>query len=67
LKAIDINLLRAAAVWMAIHPFPNDDKSSGFRRNHSFSFIKELFSRIWQSLKNFFMPFTPNFGHMLKT
>jgi len=67
LKAIGINLFRAAAVWMAIHPFPNDDKSSGFWKNYAFLFIKELFSKIWQGLKIFFMPFTPNFGHMLKT
>jgi hypothetical protein len=67
LKAIGINLFRAAAVWMAINPNPNDDKSSGFRRNHAFLIIKEQFLRKWRGLKNFFMTITLNNKHMLKT
>jgi hypothetical protein len=55
LKAIGINLFRAAAVWIAINIDPNDEKSSGFRSNHAFLIIKELFSRKWGGLKNFFV------------
>jgi hypothetical protein len=67
LKAIGINLFRAAAVWMAINPDLNDDKSSRFRRNHAFLIIKELFFRRWRGLKNFFMTTMSNNDHMLKT
>jgi len=67
LKAIGINLFRAAAVWMAINPDPNDDKTSGFRRNHAFLIIKEHFLRKWLGLKNFFMATVPDIEHMLKT
>lgn len=67
LKAIGINLFRAAAVWMAIPPDPNDAKSSGFRRNHAFLIIKEQFFRRWRGLKNFFMTITSNNEHMIKT
>jgi hypothetical protein len=52
---------------MAINPDPNDDKSSGFRRNHAFLIIKEQFVRKWRGLKNFFVTITPNNKHMLKT
>ncbi|MFZ2633913.1 MAG: hypothetical protein WA081_11120, partial [Desulfosalsimonadaceae bacterium] len=67
LKAIGINLFRAAAVWMAINPDPNDDKSSGSILNHTFLIIKEQFFRRWRGLKNFFMTITSNNQHMLKT
>jgi hypothetical protein len=67
LKAIGINLFRAAAVWMAINPDPNDDKLSGFRRNHAFLIIKEQFLERWCGLKNFFMAIRLNNKHMLKT
>jgi len=67
LKAIGINLFRATAVWMAIRPYPNDDKSSGLRRNHAFLIIKEQFFRRWCGLKNFFMAIRSNNKHMLKT
>jgi hypothetical protein len=64
LKAIGINLFRAAAVWMAINPDPNDDKSSGFRRNHTFLIIKEQFLRKWRGLKNFFMAIMSSNKHI---
>ena len=67
LKAVGINLFRAAAVWMAINPDPNDDKSSGFRPNHAFLIIKDQFLRRWLGLKNFFMTITSKNEHMLKT
>jgi hypothetical protein len=67
LKAIGINLFRAAAVWMAMNPDPNDDKSSRFRPIHAFLIIKELFFRRWRGLKNFFMTTMSNNEHMLKT
>ena len=67
LKAIGINLFRATAVWMAINIDPNDDKSSGFMRNHAFLIIKEQFVRNWRGLKNFFATITPYNKHMFKT
>jgi len=67
LKAIGINLFRAAAVWMAVNPNRNDDKSSAVDRNHAFLIIKEQFVRKWRGLKNFFVTITPNNEHMLKT
>ena len=68
LKAIGINLFRAAAVWMVIdpEPGPNGGNSSGFKRIHAFFIIKEQFLRTWRGLKNFFMAISPNNKHMLK-
>jgi len=52
LKAIGINLLRAAAVWMVVNPYPDDDKTSNFGPNHVFLIVKEQLFLTWQGLKN---------------
>jgi len=67
LKAIGINLFRAAAVWMAIHPDPNNDKSSGYSPNFAFFIIKKQFLEKWLDLKNLLMAMIANNKHMLKT
>lgn len=66
LKALGINLLRAAAVWMAINRNPDDDRSAGTDPNHAFLIIKERFLTIWQCLKNSIRNMGPINKHMLK-
>ena len=43
LKALGINLLRAAVVWMATNAMPEEDRSAGHSSNHVFCIIKERF------------------------
>jgi len=63
LKALGINLLRAAVVWMAINSAPSEDSSAGFDPNHVFLIVKERFLIIWQRLKNFFTNSTMDNKH----
>lgn len=65
LKAIGINLLRAAAVWMAMNAAPEDDKSDGIDRNHAFLIVKERFFRTWHVIKNYFRDILPGNGYMI--
>lgn len=67
LKALGINLLRAAAVWMAINIHPDVDRYAGWTPNHSFLIVKERFLRFCRRLKNAFWVMALNHKHMLKT
>ena len=51
LKAVGINILRAAAVWIAINPEIHGNQSAKLDRNHAFLIIKEHFLNKWQILK----------------
>lgn len=66
LKALGINLLRAAAVWMAAKFNLSEDKSAGIEPKVLFIIVKERFLRSWQRLKFFFSPMPPENKHMLK-
>ena len=54
LKALGINLLRAAAIWMAINTEIDGTMSVKIDWNPVFLIIKERFLRKWLSLKNVF-------------
>ena len=54
LKAIGINILRAAAVRMALSHDPKIGKPGKLSLNYAFSIIKERFLSIWCGLKNIF-------------
>jgi hypothetical protein len=66
LKALGINLLRAAVVWMAINAMPEEDRSVGFSPNHVLFIIKERFLIIWRRIECLFEEITPTNKHMLK-
>lgn len=66
IKAAGINLLRAAAVWMAINPETDGSKSAEIDWNHTFSFIKERFLIKWRDLKNIFKLMAPTRAYMFK-
>jgi hypothetical protein len=66
LKALGINLLRAAIVWMAVYATPEQDKSAGFSPDHVFFIVKERFLAIWRRIKNFFEEIMPHNRNMLK-
>lgn len=51
LKALGINLFRAAAAWMAVNGAPDNDEAAGKGSNHVFSIVKEHFFDAWRSLK----------------
>jgi hypothetical protein len=53
LKAAGINILRAAAVWLAIIPEIQGSQSAN-DRSHAFLIIKEHFLNKWHFLKRFF-------------
>jgi hypothetical protein len=54
LKAAGINILRAAAVWLAIIPEIQGSQSAKIDRSHAFLIIKEHFLNKWHFLKRFF-------------
>jgi hypothetical protein len=54
LKAIGINIFRAAAVRKAANPDNTDDRRLKSRLNHAVFFVKEHFERIFSPLKNYF-------------
>ena len=54
LKAIGINLFRAAAVRKAANPDNTDDRRLKSTLNHAVFFVKEHFERIFNPLKNYF-------------
>ncbi len=66
LKALGINLLRAAAVWMALNGAPDADGTAGKGSNHAFLIVKEHFFETWRSLKAWMKRMTPCYGHKLK-
>ena len=65
LKALGINILRAAAVWITVNPDPNDDKQSKAGLNHAFYIVKERFLTTWRCLKILFREITPQNKHNL--
>lgn len=65
LKALGINLLRAAAVWMATNRDPDNDKAAGRAPNHVFSIVKEHFFAALGSLKRWLKSFAQDYDHML--
>jgi hypothetical protein len=65
LKALGINILRAAAVWITVNPDPNGDKQSKARPNHAFYIVKERFLTTWRCLKILFREITPQNKHNL--
>ena len=67
LKALGINLLRAAAVWTSVNSDPDNDKETGGAPNHVFSFVKEHFFAALGSLKRWLKDFVPGNDHMLIT
>jgi hypothetical protein len=54
LKAAGINILRAVAVWIALNPETDGNKSDGPNLNHAFLVFKERFLIKWRHLKNEF-------------
>jgi hypothetical protein len=56
LKAAGINFLRAVAVWIALNPESNSNKSDKLDLNHAFLVFKERLLRKWRHFKNGFSP-----------
>jgi hypothetical protein len=67
LKALGINLLRAAVAWMVANGSPSDDNAPGKGPNHVFLIVKEHFFVTWRSLKAWLKSQSPNCKHMIKT
>ena len=63
LKALGINILRAAAVQIAVNPDPNDGKQGKASLNHAFYIVKERFLVTWRCLKKIFRKITPQNEH----
>ncbi len=69
LRAIGVNLLRAAAVRKAKSGDQTHNKSDYYGLYHAISFIKELFGMTWSNLrhlKDILSQFINNYEHMLK-
>jgi hypothetical protein len=66
LKALGINLLRAAIVWMAVYATPEQDKSAGFSPDHVSFIVKERFLAIWRRIQYFFEEIMTHNRHILK-
>jgi hypothetical protein len=66
LKALGINLFRAAVVWLVINSPSEQDKSAGLSSYHVFLIIKERFLIIWRRIECLFDGITPNNEHILK-
>ena len=64
LKAIGVNLFRAAAVRRAANHDDADPNNTKSALNHAFFFVKEHFKRIFCSLKNYFVLNPNNIEHM---
>ena len=54
LKAIGINIFRAAAARKAANPGNTDDRRLKSTLNHAVFFVKEHFERVFKPLKNYF-------------
>lgn len=67
LKALGVNLLRAAAAWMAANGSPNADNEAGKGPNNVFLVVKERFFVTWHSLKAWLKSQAPPCEHMIKT
>jgi len=67
LKAIGVNLFRAAAVRRAANHDNADPNNAKSALNHAFFFVKEHFKRIFCPLKNYFALNRNNIEHMLIT
>jgi hypothetical protein len=67
LKAIGVNLFRAAAVRRAVNHDNADHNKAKSKLNHAFFFVKEHFKRIFGPLKNHFALHPNNIEHMLVT
>lgn len=66
LKAVGINLLRAAAAWMAANGTPDADNEDRKAPNHVFLIVKEHFFVTWRSLKAWLKSQAPIYEHMTK-
>jgi hypothetical protein len=67
LKAIGVNLFRAAAVRRAANHDHADHNKAKSALNHAFFFVKEHFESIFNALKNSFVLYPNNIDHMLIT
>ena len=65
LKAIGINIFRAAAVRKAANPDNTDDRRLKSTLNHAVFFVKEHFERIFNPLENYFELQFNNYEHKL--
>ena len=54
LKAVGINIFRAASVRKAVNIDNTDDRRLKSRLNHAFFFVKEHLERIFNPLENYF-------------
>lgn len=66
LKALGINLLRAAAAYMAAKGAPDDSSEAGKGLNHVFSIVKEHFFVTCRRLKVWLRGLTPYYEHMTR-
>ena len=61
LKALGLNILRAAAVWIAINPASTSENRGRLNLKYAFYIVKELFVMTWRRLKKFFRQKMPWF------
>jgi len=66
LKAIGVNIFRAAAVQKAINYEKGSPEGGKFRFYHVIFIFKEHFGTVWGQLKNIFAPFAYNYESELK-
>jgi len=66
LKALGINLLRAAAAWMAANKAPDADEPAGKGPNHVILIVKEHFFVTWHRLKAWLAKSAPSCKHLPK-
>lgn len=67
LKAIGINLLRAASVRKATNPEENENKSDELNPGQANFIIKERFLYVFQCLKDLFYWCKVSYGHLPTT
>jgi hypothetical protein len=67
LKALGVNLFRAAAVRRAANHDNADHSKVKSTLNHAIFFVKEHFESIFSALKNYFALYLKNIDHMLIT
>jgi hypothetical protein len=67
LKALGVNLFRAAAIRRAANHDNADHSKVKCARNHAIFFVKEHFESIFSALKNCFALYLKNIDHMLIT
>jgi len=66
LKAIGVNIFRAAAVQKAINYEKGSPEGGKFRLYHVIFVFKEHFGTVWGQLRNIFAPFAYNYESELK-